>query len=97
MHFTVYALDAKDDGAPGRRAGAREAHLKNAQKLKSEGKIIMAAAILSEDGRMIGSNIICNFDSREELDSWLEKEPYVKEKVWGSVSIHPCKIAPFCL
>ena len=53
-----------------------------------------AAALLDDDGKMIGSVMIFDVDSREELDALLENEPYVTGNVWQDIEIKACKKAP---
>ena len=46
---------------------------------------------------MIGSTMIVDFESRDELDRYLETEPYVTGKVWENIDVTPCKIPPVFL
>jgi hypothetical protein len=44
---------------------------------------------LDDAGKMIGSMVMCDFDSREELKKqWLNREPYVLGKVWEKIDIN---------
>ncbi len=98
MQFIVTGYDGKDKDALNRRMAAREAHLSAAGKMYEKGKWLYAAAILNEEGKMAGSLIICDFDSREALEKeWLEKEPYVLGKVWEKIEITRAQVAPFCM
>jgi uncharacterized protein YciI len=94
MQFLVIAYDGTDDGAPERRKRAREAHLKLGDELKASGNLLMAAAILDDQGNMIGSTLITEFKSRAELDAWLRREPYVTGEVWKNIDIRPCRVGP---
>lgn len=94
MQFLVLAYDARDADAPKRRMSAREAHLALISEYKAAGHMKMGAALLDNDGNMIGSSIIAEFDNRADLDAWLEKEPYLLQQVWGDVTVTPCQIAP---
>ena len=40
-----------------------------------------AGAILDDAGNMIGSAVFAEFPTREHLDAWLAREPYVRQKV----------------
>ena len=95
MQFLVLAYDAQDDKAAERRAAAREAHLSLIGEIKEAGQVHMGAAIQTEQGRVIGSVLIVEFDSRCQLDEWLKKEPYVTEDVWENVEVKPCALGPF--
>ncbi len=94
MQFVVTAWDFTDPEALGRRMAMREAHLERAKEAYAEGTIISAAAMLNEDGNMMGSSLIVSFDSKEALDKWLEDEPYVTGKVWDKIKAYPVKLAP---
>ncbi|TCN26195.1 YciI family protein [Mesobacillus foraminis] len=43
---------------------------------------------------MIGSMMVVDYPSREELDKWLKEEPYVVGNVWQNIEIKPCRVAP---
>jgi uncharacterized protein len=93
MQFVVRGYDGSD--ALPRRLAAREAHLALGDELVSTGNLLYAAAILDEDGgTMIGSILVVDFPSRQELDAWLAQEPYVVQNVWEKVDILPCRVGP---
>ncbi len=90
-------MDGTDTDAPARRQAVRAAHLELAKRFKDEGKIVMAAARLHEDGSMAGSVIIYSAESRAQLDEWLTNEPYIAGDVWRDISIEEVKVPPFML
>jgi uncharacterized protein len=92
MQFVIIAYDAKDEGAMARRMAARDAHTKAMAEARANGNMICGAALLDDNGKMIGSNIIVNYESRKELDVWLAKEPYVSGKVWDNITVIPAKL-----
>jgi uncharacterized protein YciI len=96
MQFLVVAYDGTDAGAMERRLKVREAHLKSAQEMYDTGKWLYATAILNDDGKMIGSMIVCEFPSRDELEQWLKEEPYVVGNVWQQIEVNRAQVAPFC-
>lgn len=97
MQFLLIAKDGRDEHAFERRQSVRPDHLKLADKMKSEGKVLYGAALLDEKENMIGSIMVCEFPSRQDLDDWLKVEPYVVGNVWQDIDIQPCKVAPmFC-
>lgn len=65
--------------------------------MKASGKILYAVVILDEKEKMIGSMIVCDFDSRDELDAWLKEEPYVTGNVWEKIEVKPCMVPPLFL
>jgi len=98
MHFLITAYDGKDSEAPLRRQNAREQHLEGVKRLIKEGKHLFGAAILDDEGKMIGSIMIVDYPSREALVSeWLNGEPYVVGKVWETIEIQPCMVPGFFL
>lgn len=92
MEFAVIAYDGKDEGAQERRMAVRESHLALVETLRDN--LIHGGAILDDSGKMIGSIIICDFPSREALDEWLQKDPYVTGKVWEDIQVLPFRTAP---
>ncbi len=96
MQFIVLGYDGADEGAPARRMAAREAHLKGLVEKIEQGIFLYGAAILDEDGKMIGSLIICDFPSRDALkEQWLKNEPYVVGEVWKRIEIVRAQVPPF--
>ena len=93
MQFIVIAYDGIYDKAMERRKAVREDHLKNAKEMFDSGKWLYAAAILDDAGKMIGSMVMCDFVSREELKKqWLNREPYVLGKVWEKIDINRARV-----
>jgi len=95
VQFVVIAHDYKDNKALDRRLAVREQHLKFAGEMFNEGKWLFASALLSEDEKMNGTVIFCDYPSEEELRrEWLDKEAYVIGKVWEDITIRKAKVAP---
>jgi uncharacterized protein len=92
MQFIVIGHDFKDEGALERRMAVRDAHLKLCAESVALGNQLIGAAMMDEAGKMNGSCMIMNFDTRKELDQWLEREPYIAGKVWERVEVIPCKV-----
>jgi uncharacterized protein YciI len=97
MHYIVIAHDDIDAGALERRLAAREAHLKLARENFDKGILLYAAGILDDEGVMIGSMLVCDFSSHEELDQWLKIEPYVTGDVWKKIEVNHAIIPPFLM
>ena len=95
MEFLVLGYDGSDEKALERRMAFREQHLTGSQWMYAAGRWQDSGALLDDAGRMIGSFIVCDFASREELESaWLSHEPYVVGGVWKRVEIHPIRLSP---
>jgi len=92
MQFIVIAHDYKD--ALARRLAVREKHVELGDRMVAEGRALYGVALLDDKGQMVGSVCIVNFPSREEVDSWLKREPYVVGKVWEKIEVIPCKVGP---
>ncbi len=96
MQFIVIAYDDVDERAIERRLAARDAHLKQAKEMFDKGRWLYAAGILNDDGKMIGSMIVCDFPSRNELEEqWLKNEPYIIGNVWKKIEVNRAQVAPF--
>ncbi|KAG0362498.1 hypothetical protein BGZ54_008594 [Gamsiella multidivaricata] len=96
--FILIARDYQDPDAPNRRATVRPKHLVGAKELKKSGMLQLGGALLtnhSESGQMIGSVMIFNADSEEEVIKAVERDLYVTEKVWEHYQIMPFRQAAF--
>ncbi len=93
MQYLVIAYD--NDGALEKRLEVRDAHVEGAKKLIAEGKIIEAGALI-EDDKMVGSTLFVDFENDDEINEWLENEPYVTNGVWNmeDFQIVPVKLLP---
>jgi uncharacterized protein len=94
MQFLVIAYDGTDAQALERRMAVREAHIARGDKLRDAGNLLFAVAILDDDGKMVGSTMICEFESRAQLEDWLKEEPYMNGDVWQRVEIQNCRVGP---
>jgi len=83
MQFIIKAYDGA--GKLEKRMEVRPRHLEGMQKLGDH--LICAGGLLDDEGKMKGSALILDFDSREELDDYVAHEPYVLEKVWEKIDI----------
>ena len=98
MQFIVVAHDGKDRNALKRRMKVREDHLKFAEEMFEKGKWLYASALLDDEGNMNGSMIVCDFESKEQLEEeWLDKEPYILGDVWEDITISRAKVAKHSL
>ncbi len=93
MQFMVLAYDGTDEQALERRLQAREAHVALGDHLVASGKMLFGVALL-ENGKMVGSMLIVDFPTREDVDKWLAIEPYVTGDVWQRINISPCQVGP---
>ena len=93
MQYLVIAHDGTDAEAPARRQAARPEHIEGVKALKESGAMILGGAMLDDDGQMIGSACVVDFETRAELDAWLENDPYATGKVWQKIDVTPFRRA----
>lgn len=92
MQFLVTAHDFKDEDAINRRQAARTEHLAGATKQIETGVILSAAALLDDAGKMCGSSLVCEIESKEKLIKLLDSDPYISGRVWENYSIQEIKL-----
>jgi uncharacterized protein YciI len=88
MQYMIKAYDGKN--MLERRLAVRPRHLENMAKVS--GKVICAGGLLDGEGKMKGSVLIMDFESRELLQQYLASEPYIKERVWENVEVEPMNV-----
>ena len=88
MQFLVKAYDG--EGMLEKRMEVRPRHLENMTRNKEH--VVCAGGILDEAGKPIGSVLVLDFESRDQLDAYLAGEPYIIEKVWENVKVEPLNV-----
>ena len=83
MQFMIRAYDGPN--MLDRRLAVRPRHLEGMKRLGRQ--IICAGGILDNEGKMKGSVLVLEFESRAALDDYLAVEPYVTEGVWDKVEV----------
>jgi uncharacterized protein YciI len=91
--YLVTGYDYTDAEALQRRMNVRPHHLDGAKALKQGGNYILGGALLNDQGNMIGSVMILQFETEEGLEAWEKSEPYIIQKIWESVDVKPFKVA----
>jgi hypothetical protein len=93
MHYAIIGIDVPDSLE--RRLSVRTAHLERLNKLKDEGRLLLAGPFPTIDALdpgpagFGGSLIVAEFDSLEEAKAWAEADPYIGAHVYASVSVRP--------
>ncbi|MCL2828348.1 MAG: YciI family protein [Oscillospiraceae bacterium] len=96
MEFVVLGYDGTDSRALERRMAARPAHLEVAKSLHEAEVLVYAGAMLNDEENMVGSVMIVNFPSENDLrEKWLNDEPFVLGNVWEKVEVRRLKPAQF--
>jgi len=93
QQYIIYAWDGTDEQALERRMSVRPDHFGGARKLKANGNFVIGGAMLNDEGKMIGSTMVVQFETKEQLQQWLDTEPYITGKVWEKIDIRPFKVA----
>ena len=92
MQYLIIARDGTDENALSRRMAARPSHLENIAKLQEKGCVLCAGGITNDEGRPVGSFLAMDFASKEQLDAYLESEPYIAAGVWQDVKVETCNV-----
>ncbi len=94
----LYAIIAEDvEGSLEKRVAARPKHLERLNKLRDEGRLIIAGpcpAIDSNDpgeAGFSGSLIVAEFDDLESAQAWADSDPFVATGVYSSVVVKTFK------
>ena len=88
MQFLIRAHDGRD--MLEKRMSVRPRHLENMMKLSKA--VVCGGGLLNEEGKPIGSAMVMEFESKEQLDAYLASEPYIQEKVWETVEVEPINV-----
>ncbi len=94
----LYAIIATDiTGSLDKRLAARPAHLARLERLKDEGRLVLAgphpAVDSNEPGEagFTGSLVVAEFDSLNAAMAWADADPYREAGVYASVRVKPFK------
>lgn len=88
MQFIITAHDGEN--MLEKRMEVRPRHLEGMTKLGR--RVVCAGGLLDEAGRMKGSVLILDLESREELDAYLKDEPYVAAGVWERIEVETMNV-----
>ena len=91
--YVITAHDYTDEGALQRRLDVRPSHLEGVKVLKANGNFIVGGAILNTEEQMIGSVMIVQFETDEQMESWKNNDPYVSGMVWDKIEVKPFRQA----
>jgi uncharacterized protein len=92
--YMIYAKDGTDEGALDRRLAVRSAHFEGLKVLKANGNLIEGGALVNDEGKMIGSAMMMQFESKADFHNWYDNEPYVTQGVWKDIDIHKYGVPP---
>jgi uncharacterized protein YciI len=72
--YLITGYDYTDEGALERRMNVRPLHLDGAAGLRASGNYVLGGAILDDSGRMIGSMMVLQFETEQELEAWKQQD-----------------------
>ena len=95
----LYAIIAEDvEDSLEKRIGARPKHLERLNKLKDEGRLVLAgphpAIDCNDPGEagFSGSLVVAEFDDLESAQAWADSDPFVAAGVYSSVVVKTFKM-----
>jgi uncharacterized protein len=93
MLYLVIAKDGTDADAPARWQAVRAEHLEKAKGAVELGIIMLGGALLNKEGGMIGSGMLLEAASEEEVWAFLKRDVYFTGKVWQHFEVYPFRKA----
>lgn len=87
MQYAAVCIDKPNSESL--RMENRGAHIEHLKKVKEN--MLLAGPFLNDDGRMCGSLLVFHGLSLEEVNSWLQDDPYAKAGLFESVEVRPFK------
>lgn len=93
MQYVIHAYDRTDADALDRRMAVRPAHLDYVRQLKADGQFLVGGALLDADGRMIGSMLMLDLETEEQLTNYLNTDPYIVQSIWDKIDVKPFRPA----
>lgn len=93
MYYAIMSQDV-ENSLPLRQQ-ARPAHLERVEKLRDQGRLLLAGPFPALDNPdpgeagFTGSLIVAEFASLEEARAWADADPYVAAGVYAQVTVKP--------
>lgn len=91
--FLILAKDEKDDDALQRRLSVRQNHLDRMKVELEKAIFITGGATLDDQGTMNGSMLVIDIEDMASAVKWINADPYVLGRVWGSFEVLPFRMA----
>ncbi len=95
----LYAIISEDiEDSLEKRIGARPKHLERLNKLKDEGRLVLAGPHPAIDcydpgeAGFSGSLVVAEFDDLESAQAWADSDPFVAAGVYSSVVVKTFKM-----
>ena len=95
----LYAIMSKDiENSSELRSQVRPQHLERLEKLKQQGRLILAGPHPSIDAQdpgpagFTGSLVVADFDSLNDAQQWADADPFAMAGVYADVVVKPFKM-----
>ena len=95
LYYAIIAEDAENSLQ--RRLAARPEHLARLERLRDEGRLLLAGphpALDCEDpgdAGFTGSLVVAHFDDLAAAQAWAADDPYVHARVYARVTVKPLR------
>jgi uncharacterized protein YciI len=95
MLYSIVSDDVQDSLE--RRKAARPDHLARLEKLRDEGRLVLAGPSPAVDANdpgeagFTGSVVIAEFDSLQDAQAWADADPFAIAGVYAKVTVKPFK------
>ncbi len=95
MLYAILSEDVKN--SLDKRQSARPDHLARLEKLRDEGRLVLAGphpAVDADnpgDAGFSGSLVVAEFDSLDDAQAWADADPYAIAGVYAKVTVKPFK------
>lgn len=86
-YFAVHALDKPGSGAI--RAENRPAHRARLRAHDHPLQVVVGGPLMSDDGSMVGTLLIVDAATREEVEAFVSGDPYATAGLYERVDIRP--------
>jgi uncharacterized protein YciI len=83
MKFVIIGYDGPDGQA--KRKIYRTAHLAHLEPLDQQGRVILAGPLTDQTGSLL----VLDFETKDEAQEFVNKDPYAVFGVFARVDIHP--------
>lgn len=93
MLYVIKGTDGADSLE--KRKSARPAHLARLERLRDEGRLVLAGPIPAIDAEdpgpagFAGSLIVAEFESLADAERWAAEDPYMEAGVYARVTVEP--------
>ncbi|MDD7804964.1 MAG: YciI family protein [Endozoicomonas sp. (ex Botrylloides leachii)] len=94
----IYAVISEDvENSLPLRQSARPAHLARLNKLKAEGRLLLAGPCPAIDSNepgeagFTGSLVVAEFSNFDQAQAWADADPFVEAGVYRNITVKPFK------